>query len=277
MPSRTRTRPPTPTAPTEATTGAPPGPDADPSRRDWLSIEHGGDTYLFDLSFLLSPWRCIFGQGCKGVLDDDATELGHGCCSHGAHFADAADRTRVRRLAERLRPDQWQLRREGRARPGPIARNEDGDWTTRLVDGACVFLNRPGFDRGAGCALHVAAVDAGERPMDWKPEVCWQLPLRLTHHVDEVGHTTWTLREWQRRDWGEGGASFHWWCTESPEAFVDASPVVVTLRDEIVGLVGEEVHRRLLDELGIDGRPAAVPAVATWLPHPAVRRAPSAG
>ncbi len=64
-----------------------------------------------------------------------------------------------------------------------------------------------------------------DSPMDCKPEVCWQLPLRLTHHLDEVEHSTHTLREWKRRDWGEGGAEFHWWCTEGPEAFVDGCRV----------------------------------------------------
>ena len=84
----------------------------DPTRREWVSFDHDGDTYLFDVSFLTSNWRCIFGQGCKGVLDHDATDLGQGCCSHGAHFADTPDRTRVRRQAARLTADQWQLRAE---------------------------------------------------------------------------------------------------------------------------------------------------------------------
>src|SRR5690606_4066590 len=148
-------------------------------------------------------------------------------------FADKADRQRVKKIARRLGDDQWQLRGVAEDLGGPIAKNADGDWTTRLHDGACIFLNRPDFERGPGCALHVGAVDAGESFLGWKPEVCWQLPLRLTHHVDEVEHTTWTLREWKRRDWGEGGDEFHWWCTESPEAFVDPDPVVVTLRDAI--------------------------------------------
>jgi hypothetical protein len=230
-----------------------------------LSFEHDGDTYLFDVTFLRSNWRCIFGEGCKGVLEEDAAELGHGCCSHGAHFADKNDRVRVRRLVEALRDDQWQLRREARRAGGAIHRNEAGEWVTRLHDGACILLNRPDFPRGAGCALHVAALDRGERPMDWKPEVCWQLPLRLTHHVDEVGHSQHTLREWKRRDWDEGGADFHWWCTEGPEAFVDAGTVLHTLRDEIVGLVGEPVYRQLVEEL--DRREQE----GTPVPHPARR------
>ncbi len=238
----------------------------DPTRREWVSFDHDGDTYLFDVSFLTSNWRCIFGQGCKGVLDHDATDLGQGCCSHGAHFADTPDRTRVRRQAARLTADQWQLRAEAKRQGGAFERTEGGGWSTRTHDGACIFLNRTDFGRGAGCALHVGALEAGESFLDWKPEVCWQLPLRLSHQVDEVEHTTYTLREWKRRDWGDGGADFHWWCTESPEAFIDHDPVVVTLREEIVALIGEEVYELLLDQLR--SRPAV-----TWVPHPAVRRA----
>jgi len=237
---------------------------AEPSRREWVSFDHDGDTYLFDASFLTSNWRCIFGDGCRGVHEVDTTELGHGCCSHGAHFADAADRKRVRRLARGLSEQQWQLKDVADELGGAIARNESGEWTTRLHDGACIFLNRPEGPLGAGCALHVAALEAGEPIVDWKPEVCWQLPLRLTHAVDDIEHTTWTLREWKRRDWGEGGADFHWWCTEEPDAFVGDEPVYLAARDEIVALVGEEVYERLVGELS--GRPSV-----TWVPHPARR------
>ena len=83
----------------------------------------------------------------------------------------------------------------------------------------------PGFASGKGCALHSAALAEGERFIDWKPEVCWQLPLRLEHHYDDNSHLVYTLREWKRRDWGEGGADLHWWCTDGPEAFVGHEPV----------------------------------------------------
>lgn len=240
----------------------------DSAARQWVSFEHDDETWMFDATFLMSPYRCIFGDGCKGVLDEDATDLVHGCCSFGAHFADKADRVRVRALVERLTDDQWQLRDVARSTGGAIVRDEDGAWVTRVHDGACVLLNRVGFDRGPGCALHVAALDAGERPLEWKPEVCWQVPLRLEFHTDEVGHTTRTLREWHRRDWGEGGLAFHWWCTEAPEAFTAHEPLVTTCRDDIVALVGEDVYRRLREHLGVDDGPAAA---VTWLPHPAVR------
>jgi hypothetical protein len=144
--------------------------------------------------------------------------------------------------------------------------NKEGEIKTRLVDGACIFLNRPGFEGGIGCALHSAALEAGERPLDWKPQVCWQLPLRLEDHTDEAdGHVTSTLREWKRRDWGEGGAEFHWWCTESDDAFVDRSPVYETLRDEIVEMVGQKAYDLLTEHVASRG-------TERYLPHPALRR-----
>ncbi|MEZ5239431.1 MAG: hypothetical protein R2716_10980, partial [Microthrixaceae bacterium] len=122
---------------------------------------------------------------------------------------------------------------------------------------------------GVGCALHVAADREGVSFVEYKPEFCWQLPLRLTFHTDELDHTTYTLREWKRRDWGEGGADLHWWCTEGPEAFSSAERVLESMRDEIVGLVGEEVYQRLCEEV------EARAGVATPVPHPARRNSPS--
>lgn len=221
----------------------------DDTRRDWLSFDHEGETYLFDLTFITSNWQCIFGNGCRGIHETDTTELGHGCCSHGAHFADKADRRRVRDAIESLTDRQWQFRVPAQELGGAIVRNDDGDWTTRTLDGACILLNRADHPGGIGCALHVAALETGASVVSYKPAVCWQLPLRLVYDTDELGHTTYTLREWKRRDWGEGGAELHWWCTEGPEAFTAQSRVLDTLREEIIGLVGEQVYRRLVVEI----------------------------
>lgn len=218
-----------------------------PLERQWVSLEHDGDTYLFDLTFLGSNWTCIFGSGCKGIREQDATERNEGCCSFGAHFSDAADRKRVLDMAARLSDEQWQFKAVAEDLGGPVVKQEKRVWTTRIHDDACIFLNRNDFERGAGCALHVAAADAGESFLDWKPEVCWQVPLRLSHHVDDSGHTTWTLTDWKRRDWGEGGEDFHWWCTDSADAFISSEAVLDTLASEIAGLVGSEVYERLLD------------------------------
>jgi hypothetical protein len=220
-------------------------------------------TWVFDLTFLTSGWTCIFGRGCPGVLTAPAGGLEQGCCSYGAHLVDAEDTTAVEAAAARLDDAQWQHRRRAAELGGPLDHG-DGGTTTRLVDDACIFLNGPDFPGGAGCALHRAALDAGERPLDWKPDVCWQLPLRRVDHTDDDGHVTSTLREWKRRDWGEGGHDFHWWCTDAPDAFVGDHPVYLELRDEIVELVGQWAYDQLVDHLARRGP-------ATLLPHPALR------
>lgn len=242
-----------------------------PVRTEWLSFEDAeGTMWMFDVSFLLSPWTCIFGAGCQGVLTADATEMMQGCCSYGAHFADAEDRKVVRRAAKRLTADIWQFRTETLAAGGPVTRNEDGAWVTRQIDDACCFLNRPGFEGGVGCALHIGALAAGERPLDWKPDVCWQVPLRLVSLTDEHGDEVHILRDWRRRDWGEGGEDFHWWCTEAPEAFVGREPVYRHMRDEIVELVGPEPYEWLVGEL--ESR-----AAHDWASHPTLERARAQG
>jgi hypothetical protein len=131
---------------------------------------------------------------------------------------------------------------------------------TRRVDGACIFLNRPGFEGGAGCAFHIAATEANERPLDWKPNVCWQLPLRLEYHTDTNGWVNTVVREWKRRDWGDGGTDLHWWCTDNSDAFVGKEPVYKYLKEEIVESVGAKVYDLLVEALE---RPTAV-----TLPHP---------
>src|SRR5215831_14769357 len=64
---------------------------------EWISFEDPDEerTWVFDLTFLTSPWTCIFGRGCPGVLTGPAPELVQGCCSYGAHFTGNADRKRV--------------------------------------------------------------------------------------------------------------------------------------------------------------------------------------
>jgi hypothetical protein len=236
--------------------------------REWVSFddEEEDRTWIFDVTFLLSRWNCIFGRGCQGVLTGPAPELVQGCCSYGAHFTGPEDVARVEAAAATLGPEEWQFRRQGRSR-GISRTKASGEIVTRMVGGACVFLNRPGFGAGPGCALHQAAVARGERPLDLKPDVCWQLPLRREDADGGDGHVTTTVSEWGRRQWGGGGAEFHWWCTEAPEAFSGAEPVYLAMADELRALVGQPVYRRLADWLD-DRRQGAT----TPLPHPTVRR-----
>ena len=105
--------------------------------REWVSFEDPDERrrWLFDATFLLSNWTCIFGAGCQGVLTGPTPELVQGCCSYGAHFIDEDDVERVEKHAARLTDDQWQFARQGRSKRGIIKRNSKTDEiTTRLAD-----------------------------------------------------------------------------------------------------------------------------------------------
>ena len=236
---------------------------------DWVSFPDPEEnrTWVVDVTFLLSHWRCIFGAGCQGVLTGPAPELVQGCCSYGAHFTGDEDVARVVAAAETLTGEEWQFHKAGHKPKGRLhvlTTGPAGETITRQKDGACIFLNRPGFAGGPGCALHAAAVSRGERPMDLKPDVCWQLPLRREDETDATGHVTSTLMQWDRRHWGEGGFEFHWWCTEAPEAFTGARTVHAEMADEIEALVGPEVKALIDAELA---RRSAAPT--TPVRHPA--------
>jgi hypothetical protein len=254
---------------TRRSTGAP------RDAHEWVSFDDPDEdrTWVFDVTFLTSAWTCIYGQGCQGVLTGPAAEIEHGCCSYGAHFVDRSDARRVERIAGDLRPDQWQYRARG-MKKGAIRKNRQGELVTRLVDGACIFLNRPEFVAGAGCALHQAAVGDGRNPIDFKPDVCWQLPLRREDTVAEDGSVTSTVRQWDRRHWGPGGSEFHWWCTESEEAFVGHQPVYQQMAAELTAMVGKKIYRRL--ESYLEERADRI-ARRVALPHPALRSASAGG
>ena len=142
---------------------------------------------------------------------------------------------------------------------------------TRLLDDACIFLNRPGFAAGPGCALHIVAVRRGVNPLTFKPEVCWQLPLR------ERGPGRRRVRP---RDLGHPAvgpaalgqgwrASSTWRCTEAPDAFVGSKPVYKEMQAELTEMVGPKVYKQFVSLLGERDRlrHKGVP-----LPHPPVRR-----
>jgi hypothetical protein len=245
---------------------SPPRPEAPVDAHEWVSFEDPWEerTWVFDVTFLLSSWTCIYGHGCEGVLTGPAADLEQGCCSFGAHFTDDEDVARVEAAARTLTDEEWQFRGRGR-RSGVVRTERDGTRVSRLVDGACIFLNRPGFPGGAGCALHRAALARGIHPLELKPDVCWQLPLRREDLTDSTGRVISTVSQWERRHWGEGGDEFHWWCTEAAEAFVGKRPVYRELRAELEALSSPEVYRSLAEYL--DGRAKK----AFPLAHPTVR------
>ena len=125
--------------------------DAPEDAHEWVSFEDPEEerTWVFDVTFLTSPWTCIFGRGCPGVLTEPAPELVLGCCSYGAHFIDDEDLARVEAVAATLTDEDWQFRKQG-LRRGISKTTPAGETVTRIVQEACIFLNRPGFEGGVG-------------------------------------------------------------------------------------------------------------------------------
>ena len=208
-------------------------------------IADGGIEWHLDTGFLQSNWTCIWGKGCKGILDHPAEELGQGCCSVGAELVDDEAATTAM-LAGYLEAESFQFYEA--ARSGGIF-SDDTKTNTRVIDGACIFLNRPDFPGGAGCALHLAAEAAEESALDWKPSVCWQLPVRVQWEMQETGVEIAHLRAWQRGDWGDDGDSMAWCCTEEPESYVGDRPVIESLAEELEEILGTtvfvEIQRRM--------------------------------
>ena len=167
-----------------------------------------------------------------------------GCCTEGAALTDAEDFMIVSEAVAKLDPARWQFSSVA-ARQGWFKRLPNGVVGTRVVQEACIFLNRPGFVTGAGCALHFASLDRNERPMDGKPNICWQFPLRRADHVDDAGVHVVTIGAWQASDWKADGGQRSWFCTTAAEAFVATDPVWRTLAEELKEITGPEVYELL--------------------------------
>ena len=205
-------------------------------------IERDGVVWRFDRAFLRSNWTCIWGRGCLGILAEPAEELNQGCCSVGAHIDGPDEAGLTATLAAVLDPERFQFHAEADA--GGVFSDETRT-NTRVVDGACIFLNRPGFAGGAGCALHLAAIDSDESPTEWKPSVCWQLPIKVDWEQRDDGTELATVRAWSRADWGEDGETMAWCCTEGDRAYVGDRPVIESLAAELEAITGHDVYVEL--------------------------------
>ena len=212
-------------------------------------IDAGDVVWRFDREFLASNWTCIWGRGCPGILAEPAEHLGHGCCSIGADLGDGDEARMIAALAATLAPARFEHHAE--ARDGGIFRDADR-LHTRVIEGACIFLNRPGFAGGAGCALHLAAIDADESPLEWKPSVCWQLPIKVDWEQTADGTEVATVRRWTRHDWGAQGETMAWCCTEGTLAYVGDEPVVDTMGEALEQVVGTEVYVELRRRLAVE-------------------------
>jgi hypothetical protein len=219
--------------------------------REWIEFYDPNDEdHLIraDLTWLLSRWSCIYGMGCKGIIAGRSVE---GCCSHGAFFTDKDDEQRVRASVKKLSPETWEHHRKGFKNWTEVDELEDkpARRTATQPDGPCVFQNSPGFPGGAGCALHGQALRDGVHPLEYKPDVCWQLPIRRdqkwVNRPDDTKILVTSIGEFDRRGWGSGGHDLDWWCTSSPDAHVGKELVFESYGPELAALLGDKAYAEL--------------------------------
>lgn len=215
----------------------------------WIELHTNKTAWLIDIEFLLSNYVCTWGSGCKGI-NTKSPDLG--CCANGAYMTNADVALMKRRVPE-LNPQNWQNYTEN----WMISEiNEDDgelDYKTAVANpdddiSGCVFANRPGFAAGTGCALHAEALRRGENPMDWKPEICWHMPLEVDFQESANLHI---LRQYH---WAEG--IYDWFCAHDDANWCGENPIYQTMAPELerlVGLYGDETAypqiKALLDEI----------------------------
>lgn len=212
----------------------------------WIEFPTAKNRFLLDMEFLLSSYECKWGNGCKGI---NTSRPDLGCCANGAYLTDE-DYELLNRRVPLLTSDEWQhmtpdfievvkerkfgLNRKSGERKTAI--QNPSDWLS-----GCVFANDADYEGGAGCALHIAAMNRGENFIDWKPEICWQMPL-IASFVDEM--ETWLIHMFH---W-ELGVDHEWFCEHDEFMWVAERPLYQTMSAEL---------KRTLDDIDVDAYPIA--------------------
>ena len=216
--------------------------------RAWVEFPDPADdeqAFRCDLTWLTSSWSCIFGNGCQGIYADQPDgrrllhprrallrqgrrEAGQGL-RQAAHPGDVAA----------LRPEE--LDREGRG-----GRAQDPGRRRRLHLRQPARLRRR---RGLRPARPRAAHRAGtsSRPSRTSAGSCRSGgPTTGSTRPDGTEVLVVVIAEYDRRGWGPGGHDLDWYCSGNTEAHVGAEPVYVSMRAELVELMGQKGYDELV-------------------------------
>lgn len=231
--------------------------------QQWLEITgDDGDLYMIDVNWMLSTYSCIWGKGCKGIEDGKP----FGCCPHGAWFTGKPDFENVKRAVRKLDKTIWQYKPSGPYTVTSwVAKKGNGEIErTRRINGHCIFYNEAGFEGGEGCAFHLAAMRDGVHHSEYKPDVCWQVPIRVEPIKGK--EDSYELRAWNYEDWGD----LDWWCINDTEAYQHAGQdnliggskrVYQTFEEELRLIMGDEAYRQLRDYCDDRRRGTPVPVM----------------
>lgn len=219
--------------------------------RHWFEVEDDDENYwLIDMTFMLSTYTCTFGCGCVGAWE---MEKMPGCCATGPFFEEDEDPHRLQQYVDQLKPEHTANYDEIKKR-WFIERPKQSQ--VRKVNGMCIFYNQGTSEDGSiGCALHTEAERQGEDWRDWKPNICWQIPLRVDHEGDYDVLTAWDRDE--HGGWGNGeNPSGGFWCIDDQANYPPAKyhengiPMVnprvyESLENEITRIIGRNAYNAL--------------------------------
>lgn len=228
---------------------------------DYMEFVHDGKNYRVNLSWLLSNWKCIFGEGCPGHFGANSphTKPDVACCSIGFWVDDDADLAKVESYYEQLTDEDWDTElREVVQQKGDwkIVRKPDKDGfpsiKSRVHQGGCVFANRANGSAGKpGCAFHVLAERIGKHFTEVKPNVCWTVPIHQYMDEDNV----FVVDVWDADEWGGVNPDgthdswMKWWCVDTPDAYVGADPVYKYLEHELRLIMGSEAYDEMVSQI----------------------------
>jgi hypothetical protein len=218
---------------------------------EWLTFPAPDDDarqFRVNVSFLLSPYHCIFGRGCPGVLGR-ISQPDVGCCERGVEFMDDDDFDHVAAMTAELTAADWDRIGDSRKRGWYKSSNAGVPVRTRVVGEACIFANRTGGASGKpGCAFHHLAIRTGRHPADTKPETCWTVPLNFSAEepVEPGGRETTIVSAFGAEAWG---ADVHWWCVDTPDAYAAKVPAYQTFEYELRKMMGDPSYELLVELL----------------------------
>ena len=245
--------------------------------RAWVEFADPGrrrrSVFRCDLTWLTSRWTCIFGSGCHGHLRrPPGRRLLHprrALLRQGRREAGRGS------APSELTAEDVAVPRDGRKKLVDRA-DEDGARKTRVVDGACIFLNRPGFAGGAGCALHGLALRTGRHAArDQAGRLLAAAdPADLPHTSSAPTAPTYLevdrSREYDRRGWGPAGTTSTGTARATPRRTSAASRSTSPTRAELAELMGaaayDELARALRGAPGASSRRPAATAAAPCCP-----------
>jgi hypothetical protein len=227
---------------------------------DYMEFIHDGKNYRANLSWVMSNWKCIFGEGCSGHFgENDKTYAPDvACCSLGFWVDDQKDIDKVNHYVEQLTDEDWdkELRQvvEAKGDWKITYKDDDKDLSvkSRVHEGGCVFANRSNGSAGKpGCAFHVLAERIGKHFTEVKPNVCWTVPLHVYQDEDNVTVVdTWDADEWggAQKD-GTHDKWMKWWCVDTPDAYVGTQHVYQYLEAEMRLIIGDGPYETMVQEI----------------------------